>query len=308
MAVWSDSRNTYYQIYAARITPAGAVLEPNGISVGPLTSTYQYYPSIAYTGTRFFVVWSYSSPYAITGRFINTDGSISDTFRIATASNYIYNTRIAYDGTNFFVAWVEYTASEYTVKGQRVSNTGLPIGSTITIASPVYYYNSLGLRFDGTNYIVTYSTPTIVVADTVYQIWGRKYNTSGSPVGVPFRISNSLYDAYYGDVVPGANNRYLNVWCEYRTTYDIYGNIDIPIVDIEESNNMLLQKLSLKTSVVTDMIELDGLVGKEITIFDVFGRKIGTTTSGRYDCHALGSGIYFIQTPSGEPLKFIKIK
>lgn len=307
MVAWSDRRSgTYYRIYAARVTPQGTVLDPSGIAVGPNTSTYQYQPSIAYDGSQFFVVWGYgTTPYAVTGCFLSTSGAVGDTVRIAASSNMVYNTRVAWSGSNYLVTWIEYLSTGSSLKGQLVDSDGTLLGSQFTVATGVYYYNSMGLCFDGYNYLVTYSANTT----GTYQIWGKKYATSGNPVGSAFRISQTSYACYYGDVVPGGDNHYLNVWGEYRgTQYDIYANLDVEILGIEETNKRSISDITLVSTFVTKAIQLKNAVGVEVLVFDVSGRKVGITHSGEFDCQNLGKGVYFVKTAQGDEFKVIKIK
>ncbi len=296
--VWSDCREDYFRIYGARVTPAGVVLDSNGLMIGSADSIDQGLPVVSYNGSRFFAVWLRSWPSVMIGRFIGPDGQAAETTRIYQAEGSIHVMRIAYDGLNFLITWVEFTG-DYLLKGQLVSGNGTPIGQPFLIANPVDEF-SLGLCFDGTNYLVTWNN---------YQIWGRKIDRNGVPLGPAFRISNSSKPQSFCDVVPGANNRYLNIWCEFddQSMFDICGNIDIPIVAIEESNNSPLSGLSLKSSIVKNAIELVGAEGEEVSIFDRAGRKIGLTRNGRFPCHHLPDGIYFIKTPNNH-FKVVKIR
>ncbi len=304
--VWSDNRNSNYQIYGARVTPAGSVLDPSGIMITRNANQYQLYPSVTWGGTRYFVVWgTYSpSPYFVYGRFVNTDGSMaSDTLRLASAANYVYCVDAAYSGTNFMVIWVE-MSTDYPLKGLLVSSTGVPIGSPFAIASPCYYFKSSRVIYDGINYLVTYSVST----GGGYQLWGRKYNTSGVPIGSAFRISPSTNNIYYGDVVPGANNRYLNVWSEYISTqYDIRGNVDIEIVGVEEKNLEEIPKVRLP-SIIKEKIVVPELSGKTIYLYDASGREISHTETGYFDCSKLQSGVYFVRLPETGTYKVVKIE
>lgn len=306
LVVWGDGRSTNFPVYASRVTPSGSVLDPTGLLVSQSATQTQYFPSVAWGGTRYLVVWGYYSPapFAVYGRFINTNGTMaSDTIRLATGSTGIYHTGVAYDGTNFMVIWVEYTTSSI-LKGQMVSGSGSLIGSPFTIASPVMYFKSASICFDGTNYLIAYS----LLNGSVYQIWARKYNRSGSPVGSAFAVSNSTNNQYYNYVVPGANNRYLNVWSEYRSSYDIYGNIDVLMTGVDELTGQKGSRVSLKSSIVRNAIELIGAAGKDATIFDASGRHVGRTANGRFDCRGLENGVYFVNVSSGERFKVVKVQ
>jgi hypothetical protein len=296
----------FYQIFGARVTPGGAVMEPSGMLLGPNNTLFQYYPSVAFGGTRFLAIWTYgTSPYQIMGRFINTDGTLGDTIVVAIPGGYTMGTRLASDGANYFVAWMEYTGSEYAARGVVLDGSGVQICAPFTVASGVTY-NSLGLAYDGYNYIVTYS----MMAGTAYQIYGRFLDASGTPLDTAFQISNSSYNCYYGDVFPGANDRCLNVWTESRSTYDIYGNVDVEI-GVEEGTVIRDPVIALKSTVVTNSIELRSYsAGKEVHIYDASGCLVGATRNGYYDCSKLGAGVYFVKMALDDNrcTKVLKIK
>ena len=305
-AVWSDNRAGYYQIYGARITTSGTVLDPNGILIGPSSGAYYYYPSIIFNGNNFLVIWSVNTtPYRVMGRFVNPNGSFaSDTLRLANASNYVYRVRHTFSGSNYLVCWAEYSPATYTysVKGQIVSNTGVPVGSPFNIADSVQY-TALSVRWAVNNYLVAFSRRV----GSIYQICGRFINTSGQPVGGIFNISNNSYNCYYNDLYMGSGNRFLNVWSEYRTNnYDIYGNLDL-VIGVEENKPDERTYSGLRSTVITKTIEFSNA---EINgeIYDVSGKLIGNLENGRYDCSKLNAGIYFVRTDKGERFKFVKIK
>ncbi len=304
--VWPDNRSGYPQIYGARVTPAGSVLDPGGILISRITTATHYYPSVAWGGTRYLVVYGvYSpSPYALYGRLVNTNGTFaSDTIRLATGSSSIYYTHVAYSGTNFMAIWFEY-ASPYTLKGILVSTNGTPIGSPFTIATNVYYFKSARVIFNGVNYFVTYSKSN----GSIYELWGQHYSTTGTPVGSALKITPTANNVYWGDVVPGANSRYLNVWTEYRSSgYDIYANIDAQMIGIEEKTDKNEPVCYLKSTIVKDIIQLVN-TEREAEIYDAAGSYLGKTTDGIYDCSRIKPGVYFVQLKPGRAYKVIKIR
>ncbi|MEO0228287.1 MAG: hypothetical protein ABIL70_09595 [candidate division WOR-3 bacterium] len=308
LVAWSDERGGYPRIFGCRVTSEGIVLEPNGTLIGPITTNYQHSPSVSYNGTRYFVVWGCDyPPYGIYGRFVDTTGiPYGDTIRIAASNGSVTITNITFNGEEFFVAWIENSAPTlYRLKARRVSgNSGSPIGDTIFIVDSVHD-RSLGLRWDGYNYLITFSKQI----GNIYQVFGCFYSSSGVPTSPIFNISNSNYPSYYCDLIPGMDNRYLNVWTEIRTNPDVYGNIDIQY-KIEEICSLDVIQTPLFTSIVTDVIELNDVVSKgtSMNIYDPSGRLIGSSKDGRFDCSLLNCGVYFVRTEDGKNYKIVKIR
>jgi hypothetical protein len=306
LAVWSDTRSSYYTIYGARVTTSGTVLEPNGLLIGYGASPYYYYPSVVYNGTNYFVIWSTgNSPYRIMGRFVNTNGTFgSDTLRLLNCSNYVYRTRMAHDGANYLVTWIEYSSVtyNYSARGQMISGTGTPIGSVFTIADTVNY-STLSVRFAAGSYLAIF-TKSIGSVD---QICGRYINTAGQPVGGVFNITNSSYSSYYGDLFFGADNRFLNAWAEYRgSNYDIYANLDV-VIGVDEVRPAGITKEMLRSTIITRALEFTdrSIAG---TVYDATGRKVVRFNNGYCDCTGLNSGVYIIKTDDQKQYRVIKVK
>jgi hypothetical protein len=295
MVIWIDGRagGTAYRIYGSRVTTAGAVLDPSGIQIGATDAGYQYCPSIKFNGTNYFAVWGYYyAPQRIVGRFINTDGSLGDTIKIADASGYVRRTCVAYSGSNYMVAWIEYSAGTYRARGILLDTNGQPICTPFVIANSVYYY-SLSLCYDGTQYCVSY------ILQTGYQYWGQKYDLSGTPINGPFQISPSSYNHYYGEIIPGADNKYLNVWSEYRSSqYDVFGNLDVTILGIKEEQRKHVQADGYMTTIFSGPLQLPE--GKKIRIYDAAGREVNR--------NLLEPGIYFVEIDGTVTQKVIKVK
>lgn len=292
MVVWTDSRiGGRNNIYGARVTPAGAVLDPAGILIGPATATLQLEPSIAFTGTRFFVVWSYySTPHGLAGRFVNCDGSLGDTVRIADLTGEPYRTAVAFDGTNFLVVWTE---DPELLKGQMVSGEGNLIGDPFTIATAAMSLESGSLCFDGNVYMVVYT----VRNGNIQEIWGRQYNTSGNPLGSSFIISNPANSSSDGYVVAGTDH-YLNVWTHAVYPSDIYGNVDVPVGIDTDDVEVPRSRESYVTTIIEGPLILPA--GVKCRVFDIAGREIDATNPA--------PGIYFVEIDNKIVHKIIKIR
>jgi hypothetical protein len=291
MVVWSDARSgNYYRIYGTRVSPAGTVLDPAGILMGPATETFQLEPAIGLADTVFFVVWVYhSSPFAVTGRFVQFDGTLGDTVRIASITDEAYRTSVAFDGTNFLVVWTQYPE---ILKGQFVSGDGNLIGSPFTIATGVATLGSGSLSFDGNMYTVVYTVRHI----DIFEVWGRQYDTSGNPLGPAFIISNPANSSYDSYIVAGGTN-YLNVWTHMQYPSDIYGNVDVQI-GIDAGGDASPEIAPYGSTIIRGPLHLpDGL---DYRIFDIAGREVTPS--------AMKAGIYFIEIGGKIVQKVIKVR
>ena len=163
MVVWTDNRGTDGDIYGARVTKTGIILDLAGIPIS--TAPYnQTDPSIAFDGTNYFIVWNdQRNPQNylnidIYGARLKTDGTLLDGpsstggIAINTSPNNTYYASVTFDGANYFVVW---SIPNYTVNdahsgiyGARVSMNGnliggpsTGIGISISGLPPAYSYS-----------------------------------------------------------------------------------------------------------------------------------------------------------------------
>jgi hypothetical protein len=292
MVVWSDLRFAGNNaVYGTRVTPAGAILDPAGIQIGPVNGTYQKEPSIIFIDDKYFVVWGHlTSPYGITGRFVNTDGTLGDTVHIATPGDVVHSTDIAYDGSKMFVVWAEYPG---LLRGQFVSTSGTLIGSPFTIADDVLVVNAGSICFSGSEYFVIYSR----WEGSVLELWGRKYDVSGNPIGSAFRIANPAQSCSDGYVVAG-DDYYLCVYSRLLYPSDIYGNLDTEVGIEDSETRVIKERPEYTTTITSGSIVLPD--DKEFKIFDIMGREVTP--------HNLRAGIYFVVIDSSVTHKVIKVR
>ncbi len=203
LVVWQDDRSGTNDIYGARVTTSGNVLDPPGIAISTATGR-QRYPSVAFDGTNFLVVWSDErNGYGardIYGTLVEPDGSllspsgtvISDD---ALAQDY---PSVAFDGTNYLVVWYDNSSGtfEEDIYGVRVNQSGNPIdASSIAISTADNGQYLPAVAFDGTNYLVAWEDRRTSNASDIYGARvhqnGTVLDASGVPI-IPYSGTQSL--------------------------------------------------------------------------------------------------------------------
>jgi hypothetical protein len=130
LVVWTDQRNyvTGYDVYGARVTPQGVVLDPGGIPIatGPGSESP---PSVAFGGGTFLVTWSTGGDAGdISGTRVSPSGTVLDPggIPISSAPGGQADPDVAYGDGNFLVAWddARLAPDDRDVFGARVSPTG----------------------------------------------------------------------------------------------------------------------------------------------------------------------------------------
>jgi hypothetical protein len=164
LAVWEDFRPTLdSDIYGARLSNTGIVLDPAGIAISTGMGTSQFSPSVAANGADWLVAWRddrngvgtddiYASRVSSTGAVLDPTG-----ISVNASAGYQIAPSVAADGTNWLVVWRDVTSTE--VRGARVA----PNATVLDAAS---FQISTGggnfpaIAYNGTNYFVVWTKPT----------------------------------------------------------------------------------------------------------------------------------------------------
>ena len=226
--VWADGRNgSDYDIYGARVTTSGVVLDTAGIPISTVVK-YQWWPSIAFDGTNYFVVWEYHRNwwnYDIYGARVTTSGTVLDTtgIPISTADWWQSSPSIAFDGINYLVVWDDYRGSDKDIYGSRVSTSGTVLDTAgIPISTAANHQEYPFIAFDSTNYLVVWKDYR---SDASGDIYGARVSTSGTVLdtaGIPI---STAPDEQEWPSIAFDGIKYLVVWDDYRNGSDwhVYG-------------------------------------------------------------------------------------
>ena len=155
--VWRDNRHGdgRWNIYGARITRQGVVLDPGGIPITSLDAV-QTNPAVAFNGNHFFVVWldtrtGYQNLYAAR---VSQDGQVMETNGFLIAQN-VTTADVASLGTNFLVVWGD---SNGKVSCTRVSDSGQVLDPAgIGLFSGSGSVQSAKVTSNNTNFFVTWA-------------------------------------------------------------------------------------------------------------------------------------------------------
>lgn len=237
--VWADYRKSTVDldIYGARVTPTGQVLDPAGIAISTTTKD-EYSPDVAFDGTNYLVVWE--GDECIYGKRITPAGNVLDPSGIGISAG--TSPAIAFDGTNYLVVWrkeIINTLDVSDIYGTRVSKTGTVLDpSGICISNAAKYQWAPAVAFDGTNYLVAWTDGRNGPGND--DIYGTRVSTTGTvlnPAGIPISAHNRTQS---GTAIGFAGTNYFVIWIDSRnysaSEWDTYGtrvNLSGQVLDTE---------------------------------------------------------------------------
>jgi hypothetical protein len=136
LVAWVDGRWSPMAIYAARLTPAGEVLDHFGFRVSDASTQPDTTPAIACDGNVCLVVWqrSAATPKIFAAR-LSPAGQVLDATSVQVTPDvqtYEYQTQpaVAKNGTSFLVVWTDVLGAFKQINGGRVGGDGVPLDRT----------------------------------------------------------------------------------------------------------------------------------------------------------------------------------
>ncbi|MFO7650436.1 MAG: T9SS type A sorting domain-containing protein [bacterium] len=174
VTAWSDRRTgDTSDIYLARITPAGTVLDPAGIAVCTAAGN-QEGPVLAAAPAATLIVWDDDRDEQHTRTYaarLGPDGTVLEPngFAVAVTYNWQDTPAAAYDGTNWLVTWADLREGGWDIRGIRVGPSGYPIdAASFSICSAAGDQVAPDVAFDGLNYLVVWQDHRVPAAPDIY--------------------------------------------------------------------------------------------------------------------------------------------
>jgi len=228
LVLWEDCRNKVGEpdIYGARVTPAGSVIDSSGLLISQ-SARGQYNPALGFDGSNFLAVWEGDrSGYTdIYGARVTPDGAVLDPqgFVISAAANWQYQPALAFDGTNYLVVWQDYRngIDEPDIYGARVAPDGTVLDpSGIAIAAVADRQGYPAVSFGDGEFTVVWQDGR----NSDYDIYLARVAPDGTVLDpTAIAVAQAAGDQLK-PVVGFDGTNYLAVWEDYRnSTSDIYG-------------------------------------------------------------------------------------
>jgi len=305
LVVWEDDRNyatAKTDVYGARVSTAGALLNPGGIPISYGTDD-DLVPQAAWNGASFVVTWLQRYPNStskIRGTRVSTAGAILDSGGVnySNASAGSVGASIAGGPGGALVAW-QNIGTQGDIIGCAVGTSGQP-GPIKTISLSSQDQRDYAAAFNGSDYVAVWADKR----DGVYQVYAARCTPTGTvtdPSGVRIAATSSSQTQ---PAIATDGTNFLVVWTQ-QSTYDtdIRGMIlgsnlstvaaDIGVSTIYESNQSapaVAWNGTTYTVVWQDERRSDGYVA-------IYGTRVTTTGSVQTET-AISTVVYNQMNPA----------
>jgi hypothetical protein len=245
--VWSDSRASGggsmpdTEVYGARLSPSGARLDGNGFRITNDGTDSIRWPSVAFDGTNFLVVWVSSGPECgpngwrcVRGARVAPSGTVLDPagLIIASGAGELTDPDVAFDGTNYLVAYDDNSGGrpDVDISATRVSPSGaVQAPFPVSVAPGFQYSPSVASDGSGGSLVVWTDQRNDANPLSPGDVYSSRVGATGGavdPQGVPVSA------VPYGQQRPSVawnGTRYLVAWQDGRASVgdyiaeDVYG-------------------------------------------------------------------------------------
>lgn len=217
LVVWSDLRGgSNFDVYGARVTPAGGVLDPGGIAISAAAAD-QDDPAVSASGSTWVVAWrdGRNGTDNIFAARVGAGGNVADPVGIALAPGATVQNEPAIAASST-VALVAYTSAGIDVRATRLDTTTGAVLTSTGVGVSGSTDRLPAVAFDGTNFLVVYQRDG---QGNLRDINGVRVTQGGTPLDSAegFVINGEPGNARVPSVTFG-NGRYLVAWHDDKLT------------------------------------------------------------------------------------------
>ncbi|HSH16259.1 MAG TPA: immunoglobulin domain-containing protein [Verrucomicrobiae bacterium] len=229
LVAWQDARNGGQDIYAARVTPSGQVLETNGLPVATIAND-QRVPAVASLNGDFLVTWQdgrngaanqdiYAARITGGGTLVETNG-----FVVSNAANSQSAPANAVVGTNYVVVWHDFRSGvSLDVYAARVTPGGTLLDANAFVVSAAANDQwNIAIASAGATGLITWQDGRNGTDDDLY---GARVNESGGVLDAAgLAISQQAHQQRL-PAVGGLGENFFVTWQDSRlgAGFDLYG-------------------------------------------------------------------------------------
>ncbi|UCG42756.1 MAG: T9SS type A sorting domain-containing protein [candidate division WOR-3 bacterium] len=303
LVAWRDWRGaSFYDIYAARVSSDGTVLDPDGIAICSIAGA-QVSPAVAFDGSDFLVVWQdqQSSGRYVRGARVSSDGELLDPegIDIAADSGYRGVPSAAYGAGKWLVVWDEYADNEFDVYGARVASDGEVLDPDgIGLCTAEAWQSVPKTVFDGSRFLVAW----VDERNQDQDIYGARVTPEGvvdDSFAIVVQDGGQRSPALAGDetgTIMAFTGRTGTVQGRVYNCMRVWAALDA-VTGVARHRTENVECRTPATTIIRRILSRGGR--QEAELVDITGRRALVLRQGENDVSHLAPGIYFLRSAAG---------
>jgi hypothetical protein len=315
LVAWQDWRNSSYDIYCARVSHTGTVLDTAGVAVCTASGN-QVTPAVAYNGTDYLVLWQYQGVGIrdIYGARVSRQGVVlePDGFMVSAAAGTEEQPAAASDGDNFLVVWSDWRNADRDVYGARVTGSGTVLDTAgIEICSAPGAQDCPAVECDGTDFLVVWQDQR----NGEYDLYGARVTAQGTILDTFAVITQQSYQVNPA-LACGGGTKMLLAYSGWTGVVDdlpynsprIWATLS-PAIATGEGPNAAAPVPQPAATIVRGVLLLPySPLSTPRSLFSVDGRKALDLQPGDNDIRGLGPGVYYVAAGARAPASQAEVR
>ena len=222
LVVWThDQGSAVSHIYGRFLDWAGDSID----SVFSIAETANsVHPSISWNGEYWLIVWSdyrNGANLDVYGQLMDGSGNfVGSAIPISQANEHQVSPSVSWNGTqkNWLVVWEDNRTGNSDIYGQLIDSTGGLVGSNFPICQASEHQLYPEVVWGDNHWLVAWSDYR---SGSVYDIYGRAINSTGTPEGSDFPILYDIArDSYYPRIFWNST-KWVIAWADFQTKCEI---------------------------------------------------------------------------------------